>query len=136
MQLELLKQYKLTDEGKKFFYNGELELIFTICTQIALPKITVDEIYKNGNMRHGYNLDKNIFLFIHKVKNQPNTIVDIRRELTDEEVEKYIDFSDCDNSLKLYEVDYSPFTSDKSINQLLIEENAFLRKIVDNFSKK
>ena len=135
MKLELLKQYKLTTEGMKQFYQGELNTKAVICTQISISKLEYDKML-NGNMRGGYNRDKNMFMLLSTPKDENNCIITHHIEISNEELELYIDDSDCSNVLNLYEVDYSPFTKENSINKLLIEENAFLRKIVDNFSKK
>ena len=135
MKLELLKQYKLTSEGMKKFYQGELNIKAVICTQIAISKIEYDKML-NGNMRWGYNRDKNTFTILSIPKDDVNYVSTHHIEISNEELELYVDDSDCSNTLNLYEVDYSPFTKENSINKLLIEENAFLRKIVDNFSKK
>ena len=135
MKLELLKQYKLTTEGMKQFYQGELNTKAVICTQISISKIEYDKML-NGNMNWGYNRDKNTFTMLSIPKDDKNYVSTHHIEISNEELELYIDDSDCSNGLNLYEVDYSPFIKENNINKLLIEENAFLRKIVDNFSKK
>ena len=135
MKLELLKQYKLTTEGMKQFYQGELNTKAIICTQISISKIEYDKML-NGNMKWGHSRDKNTFTMLSIPKDDVNYVCSRMIEISNEELELYIDDSDCCNALNLYEVDYSPFTKENSINKLLIEENAFLRKIVDNFSKK
>ena len=115
MKLELLKQYKLTTEGMKQFYQGELNTKAVICTQIAISKIEYDKML-NGNMRWGYNRDKNTFTILSIPKDDVNYISTHHIEISNEESELYIDDSDCSNTLNLYEVDYSPFTKENSIN--------------------
>ena len=136
MKLELLKQYKLTPEGAKKFYDGSLDIVAVICTQISLNTKEKEEINKRNYRFGSYDRGLNGFLLLCTPKDDKAVIVNRPIDLSNEELDLYIDDSNCDNTLKLYEVNYSPFTKDKSINELLIEENAFLRKIVDNFSKR